>query len=312
MLLIFILTSTGVVVLMLVLFPVNSTEQQLVRLSNTSTPNTHSPSLLKQTGQFLEPYLEPLQFARPVKDLLFQAGSKWRLGEFMTLIFICGLAGICLGLMLIGLDLKGFIGACLMGLVCAVVPFLQLKLGLIQRQKHLNEQLPEALMLIVNAIRGGNSLPQALGVIGTQMQKPIGPVFAQTITDVHYGLPMNEALSQLEKRFGGLDMRLVTQAILIQRETGGNLAEILANITRTIRDRQTVQGEMRALTAQGRLSGLVLSLLPVGIGALFFIVNRPYIVSLFIDKRGQMMVVVSIIFTLIGMFFIQKIVQVDY
>jgi tight adherence protein B len=144
------------------------------------------------------------------------------------------------------------------------------------------------------------------------MPAPIGTAFGHTLQEINYGLPVDTALDRLQESFGGIDMALVTSAILVQRETGGNLAEILSNLHQTIRDRQTVQGEMRALTAQGRMSGWVLSLLPAGIGGLFFLLNRGYIMTLFTDPRGQLLVGGAVCLTVIGMLAIRKIVDVQY
>jgi tight adherence protein B len=151
-----------------------------------------------------------------------------------------------------------------------------------------------------------------MGVVAQQMPAPISMSFGHTLQDINYGLPVETALDRLQESFGGIDMALVTSAVLVQRETGGNLAEILSNIHQTIRDRQTVQGEMRALTAQGRMSGWVLSLLPVGIGFLFFLLNRKYILTLFVDPRGQLLVGGAVCLTIIGMLAIRKIVDVQY
>ena len=194
----------------------------------------------------------------------------------------------------------------------AVIPVWHLRRRTAAKMRARNDQLPDALMLIVNALRAGNSLTQAMGVVAQQMPAPISHSFASTLQDINYGLPVDAALERLQESFGGIDMALVTSAVLVQRETGGNLAEILSNIHATIRDRQTVQGEMRALTAQGRMSGWVLSLLPAGIGFLFFLLNRGYIMTLFTDPRGQLLVGGAVCLTVIGMLAIRKIVDVQY
>ena len=193
-----------------------------------------------------------------------------------------------------------------------LVPFHQVRRKSKAKMTALNEQLPDALMLLVNALRAGNSLARAMGVVAQQMPTPISTAFGHTLQDINYGLPVESALDRLQESFGGIDMALVTSAVLVQRETGGNLAEILSNIHATIRDRQTVQGEMRALTAQGRMSGWVLSLLPAGIAGLFYLLNRAYIMTLFNDPRGQLLVGGAVCLTVIGMLAIRKIVNVEY
>jgi tight adherence protein B len=262
---------------------------------------------LQVVGRLIDPWVQKLQFAKALDRMLYSAGMPWRVSEFVALVG----GSMAMGAM-VGKVAGGSLGLVAGAMVGAVVPFHQLKRRTNAKMRALNDQLPDALMLIVNALRAGNSLTQAMGVVAQQMPAPISTSFAQTLQDINYGLPVDAALERLQETFGGIDMALVTSAVLVQRETGGNLAEILSNIHGTIRDRQTVQGEMRALTAQGRMSGWVLSLLPAGIGGLFFLLNRAYIMTLFTDPRGQLLVGGAVCLTVIGMLAIRKIVDVQY
>lgn len=271
----------------------------------TATPKGGGP--LQVVGRLIDPWVQKLQFAKALDRLLYSAGMPWRVSEFVALVG----GSVALGA-LVGKLAGGGLGLVAGAMVGGIVPFQQLKRRTNAKMRALNDQLPDALMLIVNALRAGNSLTQAMGVVAQQMPAPISTSFAQTLQDINYGLPVDSALERLQETFGGIDMALVTSAILVQRETGGNLAEILSNIHGTIRDRQTVQGEMRALTAQGRMSGWVLSLLPAGIGGLFFLLNRGYIMTLFTDPRGQLLVGGAVCLTVIGMLAIRKIVDVQY
>lgn len=262
---------------------------------------------LQVLGRLIDPWVQRLQVAKSLDRMLQAAGMPWRVSEFVVLIGASMVIGALVG------RVAGGPTAMVAGaMVGVIVPFYQLKRRTSAKMRALNEQLADALMLIVNALRAGNSLTQAMGVVAQQMPAPISTAFGQTLQEINYGLPVDTALERLQEAFGGIDMALVTSAVLVQRETGGNLAEILSNIHATIRDRQTVQGEMRALTAQGRLSGWVLSLLPAGIGGLFFLLNRAYIMTLFIDPRGQLLVGGAVCLTVIGMLAIRKIVDVQY
>lgn len=264
-------------------------------------------SLLRRAGAMLDPLVRKLRITDPIEDMLTAADMPIRVSEFLAMTAFAAFAGGLVAHVFWGMPLT-FVGMA----AGAAVPFFKVKRKATARRAALNEQLPDALMLMVNALRAGNSLTQSMGVVSQQMPAPINGTFGTAIQEVNFGLSIDEALFRLRERFGGVDMSLATTAIAIQRETGGNLAEILDNIHNTIRDRQTVQGELRALTAQGRLSGWVLSLLPVGIGGLFFLFNKAYIMTLFLDPRGQLLVGGAVVLTVIGMLVIRKIVNVPF
>jgi tight adherence protein B len=311
---IFFVTAFGIGLVTQVAFPSNHSAVQ-ARLKTVAAggapaavptaPKGGGP--LQVVGRLIDPWVQKLQFAKALDRMLYSAGMPWRVSEFVALVG----GSMAMGAM-VGKVAGGGLGLVAGAMVGAIVPFHQLKRRTNAKMRALNDQLPDALMLIVNALRAGNSLTQAMGVVAQQMPAPISTSFAQTLQDINYGLPVDAALERLQETFGGIDMALVTSAVLVQRETGGNLAEILSNIHGTIRDRQTVQGEMRALTAQGRMSGWVLSLLPAGIGGLFFLLNRAYIMTLFTDPRGQLLVGGAVCLTVIGMLAIRKIVDVQY
>lgn len=311
---IFFVTAFGIGLVAQVAFPSHhgAVQARLKTVAAGGTP-TSAPTApkgggpLQVVGRLIDPWVQKLQFAKALDRLLYSAGMPWRVSEFVALVG----GSVTVGA-LVGKVAGGGLGLVAGAMVGAIVPFHQLKRRTNAKMRALNDQLPDALMLIVNALRAGNSLTQAMGVVAQQMPAPISTSFAQTLQDINYGLPVDAALERLQETFGGIDMALVTSAVLVQRETGGNLAEILSNIHGTIRDRQTVQGEMRALTAQGRMSGWVLSLLPAGIGGLFFLLNRAYIMTLFTDPRGQLLVGGAVCLTVIGMLAIRKIVDVQY
>ncbi|MFN3430459.1 MAG: type II secretion system F family protein [Candidatus Sericytochromatia bacterium] len=314
-LLIFLLTAFGIGAVTQLAFPARHGAVS-ARLDAMATPSgtaaLHAPApkgggALQVVGRVIEPWVSRTGYAERLERMLFSAGMPWRVGEFVALVAFSLVMGAVVG-KIVGGPAALFAGAA----VGAAVPFWQVKRKAAAKMRALNDQLPDALMLIVNALRAGNSLTQAMGVVSQQMPAPISTSFGHTLQDINYGLPVDAALDRLQETFGGIDMALVTSAILVQRETGGNLAEILSNIHSTIRDRQTVQGEMRALTAQGRMSGWVLSLLPAGIGGLFYLLNRAYIMTLFQDPRGQLLVGGAVCLTIIGMLAIRKIVDVQY
>ena len=191
-------------------------------------------------------------------------------------------------------------------------PSMQLRQRRAKTLKAFSEQLPDALMLVINALKAGNSFLQALQMVSRQMSAPISTEFGTAVAEINFGVPTEAALRNLRDRIGTIDVDLMVQAMVIQRETGGNLSEILGNIHDTIRDRIRISGEVQALTAQGRLSGWVLSALPAGIGALFFLISPGYITGLFTDPRGQMLIAGAVVSEILGVMLIMKIVDVRY
>lgn len=236
-----------------------------------------------QLGSWIEGRLSGWQAVHRLDRALWLAGSQLKAGEFLILC-----------------------------LLTAGMPLLVLKSRLNKIREELSRQLPDALMLLINALKAGNSFLSGLQVVARQLPAPLSTQLAITLSEVNMGLGVEEALLNLQDRVGTVEFELVVSAILVQRETGGNLAEILGNLDETMRDRIRIKGEIHALTAQGRLSGWVLSLLPTGVGFLFFLVNPRYILGLLIDPRGQLMVAGALVSQGIGVLVIRKVVDVRY
>ncbi|MGE5707979.1 MAG: type II secretion system F family protein, partial [Bacteroidota bacterium] len=229
-------------------------------------------------------------------------------GEFLLTCFLFGAGAVLLG----ELFFHRFLLAFLLFPIGASLPWFQVEKKRRTFANAINDQLPNALMLIINGVKAGNSFLQALQIVASQMPPPISNQFAHTIQDINWGLTIEAALARLGERVGTVDMDLVVTAVLIQRETGGNLSEIFSNIHDTIRERIRMQGEVQALTAQGRLSGWVLSILPTGVGVLFYLFNPSYIMTLFTDPRGQWVAAAALISQVIGVIAIRRIVTIKF
>ncbi|MCU0704304.1 MAG: type II secretion system F family protein [Fimbriiglobus sp.] len=195
-------------------------------------------------------------------------------------------------------------------LVAFAVPFLWL---LMKRKKRLNmfaQQLPEAMELVARALRAGHSLAAGLHVVAEEMPAPISKEFGRVYEEQNLGITMEEALKMLCDRVPNLDLKFFATSVIIQRQTGGDLAEILDRIGHVIRERIKILGQVKALTAEGRLSGIVLIALPVGLFILMLWMKPDYIELLWKDSMGQMMSIGAIISMLIGTFAIKKIVDI--
>ncbi|HEY9722303.1 MAG TPA: type II secretion system F family protein [Oscillatoriaceae cyanobacterium] len=233
-----------------------------------------------------------------------RTGLEWSPKHFAIAATVAAMLGLVLGL---------FVGLPLLGAPAGVVA-LYFWLRFLQRRRvrTMAEQLPNALMLMANAIKSGLGFQQALQIVGDEGAAPLAPEFARLGQDLALGLKMEDALMRLQTRLGSIDGEILASALLVQRQTGGNLSEILQNLHTTIRDRQTVMGQVRTLTAQGRLSGLVLTLIPVFIALALYMLNRSYLMVLVHDPRGQMLSGIALVLMLIGVFWIRKIVTIPF
>ena len=180
-----------------------------------------------------------------------------------------------------------------------------------KRLKNLNEQLPEALSILANGLRAGYSFIQSMDVASKELEGPIAEEFAKSIRDNSIGKPIEDAMLEMSERTNNDDMDLFVTALIIQRQVGGNLAEILDTISETIRERVRVTGEIRTLTAEGKLSAIVIAILPIAISIVIGFLNPQYISTLITTDIGRIMVLVSIIMEIIGIFLLKKIVTIN-
>lgn len=192
-----------------------------------------------------------------------------------------------------------------------LIPVLFLKRAKKKRLKKFQSQLGDAINLLSNSLRAGYSYLQSINTVAKDMPEPIGKEFKILLKEMSLGVDSGKALDNLHDRIDSDDLGLMITAIKIQQETGGNLAEILSNISKTIRERIEIQGEIKTLTAQGRISGLVLGLLPVALIGILSIVSGDYISPLFTTTIGRGILIYAVISELIGAFFINKIVDIE-
>ncbi|MRH44317.1 type II secretion system protein [Aquibacillus halophilus] len=180
-----------------------------------------------------------------------------------------------------------------------------------RRLKDFNDDLPEMISTIIGALRAGFSFQQAL----KSVMEEAGPILKEelklVIKEMQYGTSVEDALNQLKERMPSEDLDLMIQAIVIQRQVGGNLATVLEKIVETIRDRIKIQGQISTLTAQGRLSGAIVGLLPVILGLILYIIEPSYIGTLFENAIGIILLVVAIVSCIIGFFLIRKITAIE-
>lgn len=194
--------------------------------------------------------------------------------------------------------------------VLAALPFFWLFIKRRRRLKRFGAQLPEALELISRALRAGHSLGSGIHLVSTEMHNPLGGEFARCYEEQNLGITLEESLESLTERVPNLDLRFFATAVILQRQTGGDLAEILDKIGRLIRERFTIWGQIQALTGEGRLSGIVLLALPPFLFGALYKMNQGYVMKLFDDPLGHKMLAVAVVMQILGAIVIKKIVNI--
>lgn len=236
-----------------------------------------------------------------------QVGWPFLGSEFQVVLLGCGVIGaVVFGLLTMTLvnALLGFVAGCI---VCMMV----LSISIQRRQKAFVNQLGDMLTMIANALRAGFSFMQALDHIAGEMDDPVKSEVRRVVTDVNVGMPLEEALNNMTDRVNSPDFNLVVAAVLIQRQVGGNLAQILDTISETINERVRMRREVGALTAQGKMSGVVLGGLPFVLTGVLQMLSPGYLDPLFSDTMGQMALAGAGVLMLIGFAVIRNIVNIE-
>jgi tight adherence protein B len=192
-----------------------------------------------------------------------------------------------------------------------VLPTLYLFRRRITRFKKFEEQFPEALDLLSRAIRAGHAFQTAMGMVADELPPPVGPEFRKTYDRQNFGLPLRDALNELTERVSLLDVRFFVTAVLIQRETGGNLAEILDNLAGVVRERFKILRQVRVHTAHGRFTGYVLLALPAALGVALVFINPDLMRLLFQERMGHMLLAGAMVLQTVGFFWIRAVVKIE-
>lgn len=251
-------------------------------------------------------FLKALPRIAVLDRLLLQSGKEWTVAQFLAISLAAAAAAIAVAVW--------FAVPFLIQPVIAVIVFLiPLQLVIRARNNRLNRienQLPDALDLMSRALRAGHAFPTALKMVGDEMKDPLGSEFAAAFDEVNFGVSMPDALMNLANRVPSTDLRYFVIAVLIQRDTGGNLSELLDSIGKIIRDRIKLLGQVRVLSAEGKMSAWVLSLLPFGAGALIQLTNPKFLAVLFTDTAGQKMIAVAVFMMVMGVLVMRSIIRI--
>lgn len=256
---------------------------------------------------WLDRYLSKLELAPRIRRFLYQADVKWTVGGLSLACGVCFIIPAYLVYLRTDALLFGF----LIGLVTGAGPIFWVYQKRKRRLGKFEQGLPEAIDLIVSALRVGHSLNAAMGLVSRECPDPVGGEFRLAFDEMNYGLELKSALDNLVTRVPLQDVKIVSTAILIQRESGGNLAEVLDKTSQVIRERFRLKRQVLTHTAQGRLTGWILTLLPVILGFLLYLVNPDLMSNLWKKEIGVKLLYAAGIMIFIGGMIIRKIVNMD-
>jgi tight adherence protein B len=256
---------------------------------------------------WVERALQQMDLARSIDLQLIRADWSIRVSEFLGLIALSTLVGFILPALLTGSPFVGLI----FGGVCAVVPIFALKRAVAKRKRTIEKQLVETLVMLANSLKAGFGLLQALDHAARQLDDPIAKELKQTIRDTQIGASIEDAINGLSLRVGSYDLEIVVTAILVQRNVGGNLAEILDGVAHTMRERERIRGEIATLTAQQRLTGFIIAGLPPALAGIFFLLNPSYMALLYQESIGRILVIGALVLEVIGAYIIKRIINIE-
>ncbi|HEU0075759.1 MAG TPA: type II secretion system F family protein [Dehalococcoidia bacterium] len=242
---------------------------------------------------------------------LDRADMKLTVSEFVAARIFFGLFGLGVPILLFGTTPKGVGIAVAAGLFGYMLPRLYLARGKSKRLSKLNEQLPDMLTMLANALKSGFGLMQSMDLVAKELEHPIATDMRRMLQDINVGSSTEEALQGMAERSGSGDLDIVVTAMLIQQSTGGNLAEILDTVSHTMRERIRIRGEIKTLTTQQVMTGFIIGMLPVFIGLAISVLNPEYINLLFTRTVGQVMLAGGVMMELIGLFVIKKILDIE-
>jgi len=268
------------------------------------------PELFKRTQlseiDWLDQLLTHWNVSHKIKLLATQAESSWSVPLIFSISGGCGVVGFAI----LHYYMSEFIASTIVGVASLSLPFVYLQVKRANRLKRFNLALPDALDLITRALRAGHSISAAIEIVGQEAVEPVRSEFLEVSRRQNFGLPHREALLELAGRVPSQDLSFVITAMLVQKETGGNLVETLERTAAVVRDRMRIQGEVRTYTAQGRMTGYILGALPIIMFFLINMANHEYARVLIEDPTGRKLIYAGATGMVLGALLIRKIVNI--
>lgn len=263
----------------------------------------------KTTGKIVLRVLHRYQLQDRLKTLLDQAGLKWKVARLIHMCLALFLAGFAVGWLFLPARFQSL--AVLPALGAGCLPLMYVVRVKNKRLSKFEEQFPESLEFVARSMRAGHAFSVSLEMLHREFQEPLAGEFRRTFEEHNLGLPLDAALQKLAVRVPSLDVHFFVSAVLLQKRTGGNLAEILDKLAYVIRERFKLRGKIKAISAHGRMTGMALSSIPCAVAALMFVTNPDYVTFFLKEETGNIMVLSAIGLQILGYLIIKKIVSIE-
>lgn len=257
---------------------------------------------------FLERFLDGLDVTQKLQVQFQQAGLDWTPVKFVAMALVCAVIGGLIGLRF---PIIGFgITSAVFGLVLSTLPYLYVRRTRSKRMGKLEEQFPEALEFLARSMRAGHAFTISLEMLGEELPEPLGQEFRTLFNEQNLGAALEVALTNLCNRVPLVDVRFFSSSVLLQKQTGGNLAEILTRLAEVIRERFRLKGQVKAASAHGRLTATILMLMPIATTLALLVVSPGYLQGMAKDSDGRYLIAFAIIGQFLGNYFIRKIINI--
>ena len=283
------------------------TSVELADLPKREEKREREERALSRITEEVDKVLSRRGFATRIADQLAQANLRLTVTEYVIINFLSIVGCLFVGKLIFDM----WVLAIFAGVLGYFLPRIYVGFAKRQRLNRFSDQLSDCINLLVNGLRSGYSMLQAMETVSHELPPPVSEEFSRVVQEVGLGLTNEQALNNMLRRIPSPDLDLMITAINVQHEVGGNLAEILDIISYTIRERVRIQGEIRTLTAQQMLSGYIISFLPIALGLILYLMNREYMLGMFDHPCGLVMTGVALLGIIIGFVAIQRIVRIE-
>jgi len=281
-------------------------------LSNVARLPVTAPGILKEPETQRAPLLERIGVLRAIEAVdarIKQAGLEWTPERFAVLTLLAGATGAVVGLAL-PVALPAAWRAAGVGALCASVPWIKLTRARNQRMAAFEQQFPDALDFLARSMRAGHAFTISLEMMANEMKDPLAREFRTLFNEQNLGAPLDVALRNLTIRIPLIDVRFFASAVMLQKQTGGNLNEVLARLAYVIRERFRLKGQVRAASAHGRITASILGALPVATFCSLLLIAPQYIKGMLNDQDGRYMLAGCVVAQVVGRFFIRRIIDI--
>jgi len=284
----------------------------MLRSDEEKAPEVSISNLLMEptddSRSFMEKFIDNLDVMQKLQAHMSQAGLNWTPMKFVFLSIVCAVIGGVLGVRFAVLGMG--ITSVVFGLAMATLPFFYVRRTRAKRLGKLEEQFPEALEFLARSMRAGHAFTISLEMLGEELPEPLGQEFRTLFNEQNLGAALEVAMTNLTNRVPLLDMRFFASSVLLQKQTGGNLAEILTRLAEVIRERFRLKGQVKAASAHGRLTATILMIMPIATMFALLVVSPGYLQGMAKDSDGRYLIGFAVVGQILGNYFIRRIINI--